>query len=238
MSIPLLKEGIREIVEDLGTVLDIRAGKSLKQRGQAFVVYSSVEEATEAHDILQDIELFGRKIQVQYARARSDATVQKDDGEEALAEHKKVRLAEKGEYTMNHTYNTGPSADHSRQHASKLSKRPNPSNVPPSATPSPSDPPRPTKPPQPWPTTISLLTGSFYSATSLKAMARPSSPLYFSDTPASRRSAWSLAVLVWRLRSTRRRPSLRRPERPSMECLWEIPSSRSLSRRSSDETIM
>lgn len=112
MSIPLLKEGIREIVEDLGTVLDIRAGKSLKQRGQAFVVYSSVEEATEAHDILQDIELFGRKIQVQYARARSDATVQKDDGEEALAEHKKVRLAEKGEYTMNHTYNTGPSADH------------------------------------------------------------------------------------------------------------------------------
>ncbi|KJX94701.1 U1 small nuclear ribonucleoprotein [Zymoseptoria brevis] len=95
VSIPLLKEGIREIVEDLGTVLDIRAGKSLKQRGQAFVVYSSVEEATEAHDILQDIELFGRKIQVQYARARSDATVQKDDGEEALAEHKKVRLAEK-----------------------------------------------------------------------------------------------------------------------------------------------
>jgi RNA recognition motif-containing protein len=97
LSIPLLVAGVREIVEEFGTVLDIIAKKSLKRKGQAFVVFSSVEEAQEAHDILQDIELFDRKIQVQYARARSDVTVQKDDGDEALEEHKKARLAEKGE---------------------------------------------------------------------------------------------------------------------------------------------
>lgn len=71
-------------------------------RGQAFVVFESVDDAEDAYEFLQDMELFGKKVVVQYAKSKSDATVEKEGGEEELEQHKKARLAEKG--TSSHPF--------------------------------------------------------------------------------------------------------------------------------------
>lgn len=74
------------------------AKKNLKAKGQAFVVYESEEDAQDAIDTLQGFDLFndGRKLVLAFAKSRSDATVLRVDGDEALEEHKKHRIAEKG----------------------------------------------------------------------------------------------------------------------------------------------
>jgi len=73
------------------------AKKNLKAKGQAFVVYESEEDAQDAIDTLQGFDLFndGRKLVLAFAKSRSDATVLRVDGDEALEEHKKHRIAEK-----------------------------------------------------------------------------------------------------------------------------------------------
>lgn len=45
---------------------------------------------------MNGFEVFGRPLQLAFARSRSDATVVKEDGEEGLEAHKRRRLAEKG----------------------------------------------------------------------------------------------------------------------------------------------
>ncbi|KAK4617876.1 U1 small nuclear ribonucleoprotein [Fulvia fulva] len=67
----------------------------MKAKGQAFIVFSSAEEAEIALDSLQGFEIFERPMNVQYAKTRSDATVQKEEGEAGLEQHKKQRIAEK-----------------------------------------------------------------------------------------------------------------------------------------------
>ena len=50
----------------------------------------------DAMHILQGFKLFGRSMHIAYAKARSDATVMKEDGEAGLETHKRHRKAEKG----------------------------------------------------------------------------------------------------------------------------------------------
>jgi len=45
---------------------------------------------------VQGFELFDKPMQLDYARTRSDATVQKEGNEEDFEMHKRRRLAEKG----------------------------------------------------------------------------------------------------------------------------------------------
>jgi len=97
VKIPLLEKTIREIFGEFGNIIDIVAKKNLKAKGQAFVVYESEEDAQDAIDTLQGFDLFndGRKLVLAFAKSRSDATVLRVDGDEALEEHKKHRIAEK-----------------------------------------------------------------------------------------------------------------------------------------------
>lgn len=69
----------------------------MKAKGQAFIVFASPDEAELALDSLQGFEVFERPMNIQYAKTRSDATVQKEEGEEGLEQHKRQRMAEKGE---------------------------------------------------------------------------------------------------------------------------------------------
>ena len=96
MKIPVLIETLRELFEEYGTIIDIVAKKNLKAKGQAFIVYQNAEEAQIAINELQDFELFGREIRLDFAKSRSDAIVRREDGEEGLETHKRHRLAEKG----------------------------------------------------------------------------------------------------------------------------------------------
>ncbi|TKA33597.1 hypothetical protein B0A50_00433 [Salinomyces thailandicus] len=94
-KIPALIVALREIFEEYGNIVDIIAKKSVRRKGQAFVVYDSIESAQEAIDELQGFDLFGQQMTLDFAKTKSDATVKREGGEEAFEAHKKHRLAEK-----------------------------------------------------------------------------------------------------------------------------------------------
>ncbi|KAH9845380.1 RNA recognition motif (aka RRM, RBD, or RNP domain) [Teratosphaeria destructans] len=97
IKIPTLVDTLRPIFEEYGNVIDIIAKKSLKRRGQAFIVYDNADSAQEAIDELQGFDLLGQQMRLEFAKSRSDATVLREDGEEGLEKHKQQRLAEKAE---------------------------------------------------------------------------------------------------------------------------------------------
>lgn len=96
IKIPALIEGIKNICSELGEIEEIIAKKNLRAKGQAFVVFTSIDDAEDAMEFLQGAELFGRKLVVQFAKSKSDAVVKREGGEEALEAHKQERLAQKG----------------------------------------------------------------------------------------------------------------------------------------------
>lgn len=100
VKIPALIEALHELFDVFGTVVDIVAKKSLKRKGQAFIVYDNVESAQDAIEDLQSFELFGKPMKLEFAKSRSDVTVQREDGEAGLENHKKHRIAEKGKFTL------------------------------------------------------------------------------------------------------------------------------------------
>lgn len=95
IKIPALIKALRDIFGEVNPVVDVIAKKSIKRRGQAFVVFESADAAQEAMDTLQGLDVLGRPLELAFAKTRSDATVVKEEGEEALEAHKKQRLAEK-----------------------------------------------------------------------------------------------------------------------------------------------
>ena len=97
IKIPALTEALRDIFGEFGEIIDIVAKKNLKAKGQAFVVFNSIDAAQDAIDSLQGFDLFDKPMTLAFAKTRSDATVEKEDGEAGLATHKQQRLAEKGE---------------------------------------------------------------------------------------------------------------------------------------------
>ncbi|KAJ9644711.1 hypothetical protein H2201_006136 [Coniosporium apollinis] len=95
IKIPELTSALSEIFSEYGTIIDIVAKKSLKRRGQAFIVFDSPDAAQRALEEVQGFDLFDKPMQLDYARTRSDATVKAEGTEEELEVHKRRRLAEK-----------------------------------------------------------------------------------------------------------------------------------------------
>jgi hypothetical protein len=122
IKIPQLIEALREIFEEYGTIVDIVAKSSLKRKGQAFIVFDSVQSAENAIDEVNGFELFGQSMSLDFARTRSDATVQREGTSEDFEQHKRHRKAEKGEFVngRGRVLNT----DEPEQSASKPSKQP------------------------------------------------------------------------------------------------------------------
>ena len=89
-------EATKDLFEEVGTVVEVIAKTNIKAKGQAFVVFESPQEARDAIDSLQGFELLGDPMTLALAKTRSDATVLQQDGEQGLNEHKKKRIAEKG----------------------------------------------------------------------------------------------------------------------------------------------
>ncbi|KAK8219321.1 hypothetical protein M8818_001055 [Zalaria obscura] len=95
VKIPALIEALREVFEEYGTIVDIVAKKSLKRKGQAFIVFDSADSAENAIDEVNGFELFGKQMHLDFAKTKSDATVKREGTEEDLEQHKRHRLAEK-----------------------------------------------------------------------------------------------------------------------------------------------
>lgn len=98
IKVDQLKVALEEIFSEFGNVLEIVAKTNLKAKGQAFVVYDSVESATRAIDEVNGFDLFEKPMVLDYAKTRSDATVLREGGSDELEAHKRRRLAEKGTF--------------------------------------------------------------------------------------------------------------------------------------------
>lgn len=87
---------LETLFSQYGTILEIIAKKNLRARGQAFVVFDSPDSAERAIKEVQGFNLFEKPMVLQYARTKSDATVQAESTEGDFEAHKRRRLAEKG----------------------------------------------------------------------------------------------------------------------------------------------
>jgi len=103
IKVPALLESLRGIFSEYGEIIDIIAKKSLKRKGQAFIVFSDVESAQNAIDEVNGFELFGKQINCEFAKTQSDATVKRAGTEEDFAQHKRRRLTEKGNIVINYS---------------------------------------------------------------------------------------------------------------------------------------
>ena len=91
-----LREALTEIFSEYGNVIDLVAKSNLKAKGQAFVVFDGVEAAERAIKEVQGFELFDKPMQLDYAKTKSDAIVQREGNPDEFEAHKRRRLAEKG----------------------------------------------------------------------------------------------------------------------------------------------
>lgn len=69
---------LRTLFEKYGTVIDVHAIKHYKTRGQAWVIFDSVENAATAIDTLNGYIYRGRAFQCNFARNKSDAVAKAD----------------------------------------------------------------------------------------------------------------------------------------------------------------
>lgn len=76
------------------------AKTNLRAKGQAFIVFDNPESAQAAVGDLQGFDIFEKPMRLAIARTRSDATVKAVGNEEEYEQHKRRRVAEKGEQPL------------------------------------------------------------------------------------------------------------------------------------------
>lgn len=90
-KLDLLKSQLKDKFQQYGKVVDIVAHKNIRMRGQAFVVFDSIETAQKAHSDIENHTLDGTKLKVQFANTKSDATVKSYDSPSLTLEHLQER---------------------------------------------------------------------------------------------------------------------------------------------------
>lgn len=86
-----LKKSLYAIFSQFGEILDIIALKTMKMRGQAFVVFRDISSATNALRSMQGFPFYDKPMRIAYAKSKSDA-VAKIDG--TYVEKKKKKTEE------------------------------------------------------------------------------------------------------------------------------------------------
>ncbi|KAK7604590.1 hypothetical protein V9T40_005776 [Parthenolecanium corni] len=67
-----LKKSLYAIFSQFGQILDIIAAKTLKMRGQAFVIFKEISSATTAIRSMQGFPFYDKPMRIQYAKKDSD----------------------------------------------------------------------------------------------------------------------------------------------------------------------
>jgi RNA recognition motif-containing protein len=67
-----LRKALYGLFSQYGTVLDIVAQKSLKLRGQAFIIFRDIGSASTALKALQSFAFYDKPMHIQYAKSKSD----------------------------------------------------------------------------------------------------------------------------------------------------------------------
>lgn len=78
-----------------GKIQNIVVKKSVKMRGQAFIVYENIEDATKALYALQGHILYYKSMVIKYAKFKSDIIAQREG---IFEEEKKKRELDRGKF--------------------------------------------------------------------------------------------------------------------------------------------
>merc|ERR1719428_2652441 len=79
INVETLKKSLREVFAAFGQIWDIIAMKSLKRRGQAWIIFKEVSSATNALRSLQEFPFYNKPMHINYSKTKSDI-VAKGDG--------------------------------------------------------------------------------------------------------------------------------------------------------------
>ncbi|EKE40055.1 hypothetical protein ENUP19_0180G0031 [Entamoeba nuttalli] len=96
-----IRDSLNTVFGAYGNVLQVCVRKSLKMRGQAFVIYDTKESAQFAMESLQNHELFDRPMHINYSKVESDIIV-KNQGKEITRERKPKQIKVQIEKTLEH----------------------------------------------------------------------------------------------------------------------------------------
>ncbi|GAA5986561.1 hypothetical protein JCM10908_003799 [Rhodotorula pacifica] len=94
IKLPVMKQSLKVLFREYGRVLAVTAHSNVRMRGQAFVTLDSKEAAVKAVREVQKFPLYGKPMQLAFARTESDALVAKRHPDD-MEEHKKARLERK-----------------------------------------------------------------------------------------------------------------------------------------------
>jgi len=73
-----LKKSLREVFAAFGGIIDIIAMKSLKRRGQAWIIFKEQSSATNALKSLQGFPFYNKPMRIAYAKTKSDVVAKAD----------------------------------------------------------------------------------------------------------------------------------------------------------------
>jgi len=74
-----LRKSLYAIFSQFGTIVEIIALKTLKMRGQAFVVFKDIPSATNALRSMQGFPFYEKPMRIAYAKSKSDAIAKLDN---------------------------------------------------------------------------------------------------------------------------------------------------------------
>ncbi|CAI0452387.1 unnamed protein product [Linum tenue] len=97
-----LKKSLHAVFSQFGKIVEILAFKTLKHKGQAWVVFEEVQSATNAMRQMQSFPFYDKPMRIQYAKTKSDV-IAKADGT-FVPREKRKRHEEKG--TVSPPYST------------------------------------------------------------------------------------------------------------------------------------
>ncbi|CAL1366325.1 unnamed protein product [Linum trigynum] len=89
-----LKKSLHAVFSQFGKIVEILAFKTLKHKGQAWVVFEEVQSATSAMRQMQSFPFYDKPMRIQYAKTKSDV-IAKADGT-FVPREKRKRHEEKG----------------------------------------------------------------------------------------------------------------------------------------------
>eukprot|EP00053_Salpingoeca_punica_P009089 m.81363 g.81363 ORF g.81363 m.81363 type:complete len:310 (-) comp14872_c0_seq4:309-1238(-) len=73
-----LKTNLHAIFDQFGKIVQIVAMKSLKRRGQAFIVFDTIESAVKAHGTMQGFPFSGKEMNIRFAHTESDVIAKRN----------------------------------------------------------------------------------------------------------------------------------------------------------------
>lgn len=73
-----LKKSLHAVFSQFGKILEVLAFKTLKHKGQAWVVFDDVASATEALKRMQGFPFYDKPMRIQYAKTKSDVIAKAD----------------------------------------------------------------------------------------------------------------------------------------------------------------